>query len=374
MQVAWSKLKSTVVAGAILLLAAGTTTFVVHSVGVARSKAALANLEGSWEGTLSVGQAKLRLVLRIFKTNDTVRAELDSIDQGARGVTVTKLSAGPNSIAAELPAIFSTYHATLNADRTELSGRWRQLNRSFPLSLKRTTEAPQVEETLAENDYSPKSDSDLQGAWSGTLDVGAAQLHLNLRIAEPTPGTFHAQMDSVDQGAHNLPIPTMSYNKPGVRFEMPGINGSFEGTVNDRDDQIAGTWTQMGKKFPLTLARAAQTAPASAATENDYGQGAPNQVQGHWKGAVEVNHNPLHIVFHVALMPDGSYSATMDSPDQGGYGIPATSADFKYPDLKMEWNAFGGVFAGKLARGRLVGSWSQNGVSFPLQLDRIPAQ
>ena len=93
MQVAWSKLKSTVVAGAILLLAAGTTTLVVHSVGVARSKAALANLEGSWEGTLSVGQAKLRLVLRIFKTNDTVRAELDSIDQGALGVTVTKLSA-----------------------------------------------------------------------------------------------------------------------------------------------------------------------------------------------------------------------------------------------------------------------------------------
>jgi RNA polymerase sigma factor (sigma-70 family) len=350
---AWTKLKLTVVAGAILLLAAGTTTVVVHSVSAARTRDALANMQGSWEGTLSVDQAQLRVVLRIFKTNDTVRAELDSIDQGGKGIAVTKISAGPNSIHAEAPAIFGSYAATLNADRTELSGYWKQLNHTFPLSLKRTAEADQVEGTLAENEYAP---------------------NLNLRIAEPTPGTFHAQVDSVDQGAQNLPIPTMTYSKPAVRFEMPGINGSFEGTVNGRDDEIAGTWTQMGKKFPLTFARAAQTAPASAATEKDYGQGAPNQVQGHWKGAVDVNHIALHIVFHVALMSDGAYSATMDSPDQGARSIPATSAAFNYPDLKMEWKGLGGVFAGKLAKGRLVGAWSQGKVSLPLQLDRIPAQ
>jgi hypothetical protein len=234
-----------------------------------------------------------------------------------------------------------------------LSGYWKQLNHTFPLSLKRTAEADQVEGTLAENEYAPKADSDLQGFWSGALDVGAAQLHLNLRIAEPTPGTFHAQVDSVDQGAQNLPIPTMTYSKPAVRFEMPGINGSFEGTVNGRDDEIAGTWTQMGKKFPLTFARAAQTAPASAATEKDYGQGAPNQVQGHWKGAVDVNHIALHIVFHVALMSDGAYSATMDSPDQGARSIPATSAAFNYPDLKMEW------------KGSLPENWRRDGSSAP---------
>ena len=170
----------------------------------------------------------------------------------------------------------------------------------------------------------------------------------------------------------NLPIPTMTYSKPALHFEMPSINGTFDGSVNGRDDQIPGTWTQMGKKFSLTFVRVAQGA-ATAALEKDFGQGAPYQVQGHWKGALDVNHITLHIVFHVALLPDGTYSATMDSPDQGANGIPATSAEFKYPDLKLEWKAIGGTFAGKLTKGRLTGTWSQGGGSFPLQLDRTAA-
>jgi len=371
---AWSKLKASVVAGAILLLAAGTTGVVIHEVKVTRTRDALSNLLGSWEGTLSAGPIQLRTAIRIFETNGTMRAEFDSIDQGAKGIPVTKINAGPHFFNAEMPAIASTYQATLNADRTELSGRWRQLNHSFPLTLKRTADPTPVEGALAENDYAPKPDSDLQGAWSGALEVGAARLHLNVRITEQTPGAFHAQMDSVDQGAMNLPIPTLTYSKPVIHFEMPSINGTFDGSVNERDDQIPGTWTQMGKKFPLTLARAAQGAAAAAVVEKDFGQGAPYQVQGHWKGALDVRHITLHIVFHVALLPDGTYSATMDSPDQGANGIPATSAEFKYPDLKLEWKAIGGTFAGKLAKGRLIGTWSQGGGSLPLQLDRAPAQ
>jgi RNA polymerase sigma factor (sigma-70 family) len=162
---AWSHMKSTVVAGAILVLAAGTTGVVIHSVNVSRTREALGSMQGSWEGTMSINQAQLRLVLRIFETNRTFHAELDSVDQGAKGIAVTKLSAGPNFINAELPALFATYKATLNADRTELSGDWKQLNRTFPLSLKRTTQATQVEGTLAEDEYAQKPGSDLQGAW-----------------------------------------------------------------------------------------------------------------------------------------------------------------------------------------------------------------
>jgi len=371
---AWTKLKTTIVAGVAVLLAGATTTVAVKALNAARTKAALAAMQGNWEGTLTANQVQLRIVLRIFETNDTYRAVIDSIDQGAKDIPITRLSARPDSIHAELPALYADYQAVLSADRTEMSGTWKQLKRSFPLTLKRMTEADRVAAPLAPDEYAPRPDSDLQGAWEGALKAGNAELRLNLRIAEPTPGTFHAQMDSVDQGARNLPVTSLTYNKPAIRFGMDAINGSFEGNLNDRDDQMTGTWTQMKQKFPLTFRRTLANTRTTTDAEKDYGQGASYQVEGHWKGALDVNNVTLHVVFHIAHMPDGSYSATMDSPDQGATGIPATAVQFTYPNIRMEWRGFGGVFAGKLENGRLSGTWSQGKAALPLKLERGAAE
>ena len=367
---AWTKAKTAVVTGAVLILAAGTTTVAVKSVHAAQTRTALAVMQGNWEGAVEANHVRLRLVLRIFKTNDAYRAVIDSVDQGVNDIPIAKLSAGPDFIHAELPALDADYQAALNAGGTEMSGTWKQLKRSYPLTLKRTTEADRAPGPMAANEYAPRPDSDLQGAWEGTLKVGNVALRLNLRIAEPTSGTFHAQMDSVDQGARNLPVTSLTYNQPAIRFEMSSINGVFEGNLDDRGDQMTGTWIQAGKKFPLTFQRVKANAQTAADTEKDYGQGASDQVQGHWKGALDANKVVLHIVFHIALMPDGSYSATMDSPDQGATGIPATAVKFTYPNLRMEWNGFDGVFTGKLEKGRLFGTWRQANVALPLQLER----
>jgi RNA polymerase sigma factor (sigma-70 family) len=367
---AWTKMKTTIVAGVAVILAAGTTTVAVKAVNAARTKAALAIMQGDWEGAVAINQARLRLVLKIFKTNDTYRAVIDSIDQGAKDIPISKLSVRPHFIHAELPALDADYQAGLSADGTEMSGTWKQLNRSFPLTLTRTTGADRVEEPMAAAEYTPRSDSDLQGAWEGVFKVGNVELRLNLRIAEPTPGTFHAQMDSLDQGVRNLPVTSLTYHKPAVRFEMNAIGGVFDGSLDGRGDQITGNWTQLGVKHPLTFQLVNANAQTAADTEKDYGQGAGYQVQGHWKGALNVNQVALHVVFHIALMPDGSYSATMDSPDQGANGIPATVVQFSYPNIRMEWNGFGGVFAGKLENGRLSGTWSQGKVALPLKLER----
>ena len=371
---AWTKTKSAVVAGVVVLLAAGTNIVTVKAVSAARTKAALASMQGNWEGVLTAQQTHLRLVLKIFKTNDTYRAVIDSVDQGAKDIPIARLSARRNSIHAELPALNADYQAALNADGTEMSGKWKQLKGSFPLRLKKTTEADHVAEAMAADEYAPRPDSDLQGAWEGALKVGNSELRLVLRIAEPMAGTFHAQMDSVDQGARNLPVTLLTYQKPAIRFEMTAINGAFAGSLNDRDDQMTGTWTQMGKKLPLTFQRARTNTQTTAGAELDYGHGAGNQVQGHWKGALGISKMPLHIVFHIALLPDGSYSATMDSPDQGASGIPATAAEFTDPSLRLEWSGIGGVFTGKLENGRLSGTWRQGKSALPLKLEREAAK
>jgi RNA polymerase sigma factor (sigma-70 family) len=368
---AWTKAKITIVSSVVVVLAAGTTTVAVKAISAARTRAALATMQGDWEGTLSVFPTQLRLVLKIRRTNDTYYALVDSIDQGLKDLPVAKLRARPNSIHAELPAEHAAFQAALSADGKEMSGTWSQLKHSFELTLMRTNEADRVEEPMTAEEYAPRPDSDLQGGWEGVLTDGNARLRLTLRIAETTPGTFRAQMGSLDQGFMNLPITSLIYHRPAIRIEMSGINGKFEGSLDGR--QMAGTWTQGDKKFPLTFRLVESNAQGTAAAEKDYGQGAKYQVEGHWKGAITVKNTALHVVFNIALMPDGSYSATMDSPDQGATGVPASGVQFLYPNVLLEWNGIGGAFNGKLENGKLSGTWRQGKAAFPLQLERDTA-
>jgi hypothetical protein len=238
------------------------------------------------------------------------------------------------------------------------------------LTLTRTATPDTVTEISADQ-VAPTQNSDLQGAWQGVLSVGKTQLHLNLRIAETSPGNFQALMDSVDQAAMNIPVTSMTYQKPQVHFTMTSIDGDFVGNVNATDDSIAGTWKQKGRKWPLTFERMKTNAAAPVADQQkDFGTGARSEIQGHWKGVLSINGTQLHIVIHIALMPDGSYSSTLDSPDQGAAGIPATAADCNYPDVKITWGMINGTYTGKMSNGKLSGTWKQGKGSWALDLQK----
>jgi len=364
-----SKTKIAIVTGVALFLTAATATVTTKLIHTARTKAALAALQGSWEGTLTAGPTQLRLVLRIFETNGNYRAVLDSVDQGVKDIPVAQFLAQKDSFQAELPALQAHYHAELQAGKTEMSGTWQQLGHSIPLTLKRTATPAKVEEAIPADEYVRKDGSDLQGEWEGTLQVKDATLRLGLKIAEPVPGTFHAQMDSIDQGVKNLPINSLTYHKPAIHFEMNAINGTFEGDLNVQTNKLTGTWTQLGGKYPLIFQRV-NPGPAAAQDEKDFGSGNPYQPQGHWRGTLEVKGVKIALVFHIARLPDDSYSATMDSPDQGVKDIPTSQTQIEYPNVRLEWQAFGGSFTAKLAGGKLSGIWRQGKVTLPLQCER----
>lgn len=368
---AWTKTKIIIVTSVIILLAAGTTTLGLKAFNSARSKTALAGMTGNWEGVLSVKQIQLRLVLKIFATNGTFRAVLDSLDQGAQDIPVPHLSARPHFLQAEIPALGAAYEATLNADGTELAGTFKQLGQTMPLTLKRTATPDQVATAMAPDDYTPRANSDLQGAWEGALKVGKAELRLNLRIAEPTAGIYHAQLDSVDQGARNIPVTTMKYQAPTLDFEITSLNGVYEGTLGNRGRELSGTWTQMGNKLPLTFRLAGTNSTIAAAASLDYGSGNPYQIQGHWQGKLKVGPTELHLVFHIGLRPDGTYAASMDSPDQGAKDYPASDAQFESPNVRLEWQAIDGFYAAKLSDGKLTGTWHQGKAAFPLKMERV---
>ncbi len=91
-------------------------------------------------------------------------------------------------------------------------------------------------------------------------------------------------------------------------------------------------------------------------------------ISGAWKGVLSVGAMQLHIVFNVTKTYAG-YSATMDSPDQGAYGIPVTTTSFENNVLKFEAPNLGIQYEGTLDLSQSIsGNFRQSGQTFPLTL------
>jgi RNA polymerase sigma factor (sigma-70 family) len=370
---AWTKIKTTAVIGAALLLTAGTTLVTVKAVKAvqaSRQNAALVAIRGDWEGTVAMKGIKTRIVVKIAKVNGSYRATLDSIDQNAKDIPISKIVYDKPNVRMEMPSIDIVMQATVDPATTEMAGTFTQMGLTTPLSLKRTTEPSTVPEKLAANEYAPRTDSDLQGLWKGTLKVKGISLRLNFKLAEQADGKFHGEVDSLDQGVKGLLVSDMTYKKPDVRIEMSGIGSVFEGKVNSSNTEISGTWTQMGTQFPLTITRSDAGAEQAAEATLSFDPANDSDLQGHWKGTLQIQKTKLRLVLHIGKQADGTFATTMDSPDQGAKDMLASTTRYAAPKVHMEWKAIRGVFEGNLKSGKLSGTWRQGAASLPLALER----
>ncbi|HYY57661.1 MAG TPA: alpha/beta hydrolase [Pyrinomonadaceae bacterium] len=100
-------------------------------------------MAGKWLGVLDVGGTKLRLVLKIGAGEDnSLRASLDSLDQGAMDLKVDSIVRTGSSIRAELNDLGAVYEGQVNSERTEILGEWKQGPSALPLTFRRITEVP----------------------------------------------------------------------------------------------------------------------------------------------------------------------------------------------------------------------------------------
>lgn len=90
-------------------------------------------------------------------------------------------------------------------------------------------------------------------------------------------------------------------------------------------------------------------------------QGLP--VQGAWAGQMEVQGTKLLLVFYF-----GEDGCTLDSPDQGVKGVEATAELSATGGLEVSVPSIGARYSAVLLPGKLVGTFTQLGASFPLTL------
>ena len=372
---AWTKAKTAATAGLVFLLISGGAALAVKTALTHRMDN-YPGIQGAWEGTIAIPQANstLRVVFNFTRTNQNYSGTMESVDQGMKGIPVTTVVYKYPGIKLEAKTIGGTFDGLLNTNAGTISGKWAQGGMNFPLTLKRSASTGQATVAAATYDYSTRADSDVQGLWRGSLDVKGISLRLIFKIAEPTKGQFHVVMDSVDQGAKNVPATSAEYASPALNVHFAGIGASYEGEVSSNHKEITGNWTQLGNSTPLTLKRFEAADEAVVETTKSYVWADDSELQGHWKGTLKIKDVKLRLAFDIAKLGNQKLDCTLTSVDQTDAKIPATIASWTAPHARLEWKAINGSFNGEIKNGKLVGTWQQGPITSPLTLERAAGE
>ena len=97
------------------------------------------SVDGDWYGALDVGGGQqLRLALHLTPDGKGgFTGSLDSLDQGAKGISVTAGTVVKSVMKFEVPQISGSYEGKIAAGGKSVDGTWSQAGNSLPLVWKR---------------------------------------------------------------------------------------------------------------------------------------------------------------------------------------------------------------------------------------------
>ena len=208
--------------------------------------------QGTYSGTLQAGEAQLHLLLHLSKgANGTLRATLDSLEQGVFAIEASSVSFANFNLKLELGSVGARFEGKVTPDHEIISGNWSQGNVSIPLIFRR--------ETGAAARKPGDSIFPVEGLWQGAVETHGMRLRFQLHISHDTEGSLIAALDSLDQGVTGLPANHVTMKDPIFHFEIPSVAGVYEGTLNSAKNAITGKWSQTSAdNLPLDFKRSDQ--------------------------------------------------------------------------------------------------------------------
>ena len=97
---------------------------------------------------------------------------------------------------------------------------------------------------------------------------------------------------------------------------------------------------------------------------------AQKKIAGTWEGKLSIGQASLRLVFHFE-QNGGQYSGTMDSPDQGAYGIPCDRVTLNNDTVIARIMKINGGFKGILLNdSTMSGNWEQGGKGIAMTLNK----
>jgi enterochelin esterase family protein len=215
---------------------------------------------GVWEGALKGPAGELSIVFNLHRDGGKWAAEMDFPAQGVSGLSLPNVRVDGAVIGFTLPGPGNPHYAgKLSEDGKGISGTFTQSGISLPLDLKWKSEPRAVESAPpAQNTGDVQV---LEGVWEGVLAEGGNQLRARFTFTRNAGGSITGTFDSMDQGASQLPVTSITRTGDTVTLALKVLAASYQGRLNKDASAMTGSWNQAGVSQPLTMQRRLRSAP-----------------------------------------------------------------------------------------------------------------
>jgi uncharacterized protein len=102
----------------------------------------------------------------------------------------------------------------------------------------------------------------VEGFWAGALDAGASKLRLVMKFSRTPDGKLQGTLDSLDQGANDIPMSLVTFQNGTLHVEMKSLGATYDGKLSADGTRITGEFVQ-GVKLPLDLKRIEKASDAA---------------------------------------------------------------------------------------------------------------
>ncbi|HUF60915.1 MAG TPA: alpha/beta hydrolase [Verrucomicrobiales bacterium] len=232
-----------------------TTRLIVSVMAAAALQAAAApDPAGYWEGAIELPGVELEIHVDLLKESDLWKGSISIPVQGLTGFPLGNVSVEEDAVSFVMSGIPGDpeFRGKIAEESKTISGEFRQSGQTYPFRLER-------KEKRRKGGATPEKGvpgEGFAGPWQGSLKVQVFELRLVLKLTEGPEG-LTGTIDSVDQGARDIPLSTADGSERKLQLEVESIGASYEGALSDDGSEIAGEWKQGGRGMQLVFKRLA---------------------------------------------------------------------------------------------------------------------
>jgi hypothetical protein len=202
---------------------------------------------GHWEGSFAGPNGEVVVQVDLSVNAQGVLVGMLATGE-VQGVPLSHVAIEGRVVRFEIPSAGARFSGTLSADDKSIAGEFVNPAGAAPSILTRTGDA-----RVAAAIRSAAIGSELEGSWSGTLEVEGRKKRLVLQMTNQPDGTSIGTIISVDDGSIELPV-TLEQKGTSLTVGVKLNGGVYAATLVDTGE-LTGTYTERGAQFPLTFRR-----------------------------------------------------------------------------------------------------------------------
>jgi hypothetical protein len=215
-----------------------------------------AGVSGHWEGVIHA--PGMDIVIEVDLAPDAAGKLAGTFSNPARNVRAFPLAnveADGTSVTFAIPAATGggTFSGTLAPDGKSMKGTFATKGpdaQPLDLPFELTHAGPAKIDAPAKSSAIGK---DLEGRWSGALEVEGTTRQIGLSLVNHADGTATGVVISGE--GIEVPITVIAQKGSSVTLDVKNIGGSYAGTLGNGGAELVGTWTQGPFSAPLTFRR-----------------------------------------------------------------------------------------------------------------------